>query len=116
MAKAEFKSYGGKSEFLKHEEGKVDAFISKNGDGIDPYGDFEKKKADALDMNAGIAFNKADYTKIDVMGTEAPKKKYNQVEEHQDGEHFVTEEDDHNINPYGTESGKEKSFQTTKRK
>lgn len=112
MAKAEFNSYGGKEEFLEHKDGKIDAFVEKSGGPVDPFGDEEKKEKDTIDMNAGEAFNKKDYTKVEAMGTDYAKKKYNQVEEHEDGEHFNTEE----VDAFGNDAGKKKSFQSDKRK
>lgn len=112
---AEFKGYGRGEDFMEHEMGKVAPFVEKSGGPIDPYGDTEKKEKNRIDMNAGIAFNKDNYTKVDTMGTDMPKKHPSMVEQHQDGYHFKTEEEDHNIDPFGTYCGKEKSGQTSKR-
>ena len=70
MAKADFENYG-KSDAgdLHFKTGAGAQFNDKSGGPIDPYGDVEKKEKDAIDMNAGEAFNKKDYTKIEVMGS-----------------------------------------------
>ena len=115
MAKQEWSGYGGKEDFLKHEEGKVAGFVEKSGGDVDPYGDELKKDKSAINMDAGKAFNHTFTTQVDAMGTDMAKKLVNQVEQKQDGYHFNTEEKDHNIDPYGTFAGKDKSGQTSKR-
>lgn len=110
MAKTDFSSYGGKEDFLEHTQGKVAAFVSKSGGPVDPFGDVEKKGRDALDMNAGEAFNKKDYTKVEAMGTDYAKKKISQRSDNT-GDHFKVGE----VDPSGNEAGKDKSGQTSNR-
>lgn len=116
MAKVEFNSYGGKQEFLPCEDGKVDAFVEKSGGPVDPFGDWEKKEKDAIDMNAGEAFNKKDYTKIEAMGTDYPTKPNasngSQIKDKDD--HFAVSTYD--VDPMGTDASKSKSGQTSTRK
>ena len=114
MAKMKLDGYGGKAEFFDSETMKVQAFNDvSGGDGsVDPYGDMEKKEKDSINMNAGEAFNKSDFTKVEAMGTDYPKKKYNQVEERQDGDHFKASTD---IDAYGTDCGKKQSFQSRRK-
>lgn len=115
MAKADFEKYnGGQSEFIHYGEKKFDGFndVQGGGEHVDPYGNMEKKERDALDMNAGEAFNKKDLSKIDAMGSDYPKKGNYEQKNSNKGEHFSTEEANESINPFGTEAGKSKSFQS----
>lgn len=110
MAKAEFNGYGGKQDFLPCEAGKVAPFVDKSGGPVDAYGDWEKKEKSAIDMNAGAAFNKKDFTKVEAMGTECAKKKVAQRSDN-NGDHFSVGE----VAPFGNEAGKDKSYQSSKR-
>jgi hypothetical protein len=116
VKKAEFKNYGGKEDFHDHEEKKFSGPNDVQGGDINPYGDMEKKEKSAIDMNAGEAFNKKDFTKVDAMGTEAPKKsgKPGQFEGKVDKADncFSTETENSAIDPFGTDCGKTKSFQS----
>lgn len=91
MAKAEFDKYGkSKTEFSPVKTGTLPPFINVSGGPIDPFGNDESKEKDAIDMNAGEAFNKGDYTKIDVMGSDYPtaSAKTNGQRSDNDGDHF----------------------------
>lgn len=113
MAKAEFEGYGGKEDFLPCKTGPGKTFNDKSGGDIDAFGDWEKKEKDAIDMNAGEAFNKKDYTKVEAMGTDYPKKsgKPGQFSDNKD-DHFKVEM----VDPYGNSEAKSQSYQTVKRK
>ena len=119
MAKAEFNGYGGKVEHFEHEMGAGQKFndVSGGAGHVDAFGDEEKKEKDAIDMNAGEAFNKKDLAKIDVMGTDCPKKsgKPGQFDSNK-GDHFKTDTENGSIDPFGTDAGKSKSWQNTSRK
>lgn len=113
----DFNNYGGKEDFLAVKDGKVAAFVEKSGGPVDPYGDEEKKEKDAMNMNAAGAFNKKDLSKIDAEGTDYPKKsgKPGQFEDNK-GDHFKTEEENDDVDPFGTDCAKSKSWQTSTRK
>lgn len=112
MAKAEFNGYGNKpAPDLSFEEGKVAPFVEKSGGPVDPYGDMEKKEKDSIDMNAGEAFNKKDYTKVEAMGTDYAKKGTSGQRCDNNGDHFKVGD----VSPMGDDAGKSKSGQTSKR-
>lgn len=114
MAKKNFENYGGAVDHFEHEEKPGQEFneVSGGGSRVDPFGDVEKKEKDSLDMNAGEAFNKKDYTKVDAMGTDYPKKggKPGQFCDNT-GDHFKVED----VDPSGNDAGKKQSFHDTKR-
>lgn len=111
MAKASFENYGKKADFLEHKVEKLPTFndVSGGGASVDPYGNSEKKEADAIDMNAGEAFNKKDYTKVEAMGTDYPKKGNSGQRCDNNGDHLKAETD---IAPGGSDAGKTQSFQS----
>lgn len=117
MAKLISDSFG-KSE-VEHfacKEEKISAFVDKSGGPVDPFGDMEKKDKSAIDMNEGEAFNHKFVQQVDAMGSEYPKAKGNKGQFKDDkDDHFKTEEANDAINPFGTEAGKSKSHQTSKR-
>jgi len=112
MAKADFKNYGGKTDFPEFKTGAGKTFNEKSGGDVDPYGDSEKKEADAIDMNAGEAFNKKSYQAVDADGTDAPKKGNAGQRSDNNGDHFKVED----VAAAGNDCGKSQSFQTVKRK
>lgn len=112
MAKMEMEKYGvGTAESLDFKQGAGKAFNEKSGGDIDPYGDKIKKDSSAINMNAGEAFTKKDYTKVDVMGTDAAKTAKKQFSNN-DGDHLKQME----VDPYGNDAGKKQSYQPVKRK
>lgn len=113
MAKASFENYGN-TKFIEPETRKFADFNDVQGGGasVDAYGDMEKKEKDSIDMNAGEAFNKKDYTKVDAMGSDYAKKgKSNQMNSNK-GDHFSTDTDNSDIDAYGTEEAKPQSYQS----
>lgn len=112
MAKAEFEKYGnGKAESLDFTQGPGKEFTTKSGGDVDAFGDWEKKKKDAIDMNAGEAFSKKDFTKVEAMGTEYPKKGTAGQRSDNKGDHLKVED----VTPMGNDCGKSQAFQPTKR-
>lgn len=112
MAKMDFTKYGGKCDFLEMKKGGGAPFVETGGGPVDAFGDEEAKEADAIDMNAGEAFNKKDFTKIEAMGTEYPKKGTPGQRSDNKGDHFKVDE----VNAYGDDAGKKTSFQEVSRK
>jgi hypothetical protein len=109
MAKAEYSKYKD-AEFSPTKTGKGNNFVETSGGDVDAYGDVEKKESSAINMNAGEAFNKADYTKVDAEGTEAGKKG-NKGQKQGKDDHLKQEE----VMPDGNDCGKTQSYQTVKR-
>lgn len=106
---AKFDNYGGKCDFLPVETGKFSGPNDKQGGPIDPYGDMAKKGKSDMDMNAGSAFAVKDFTKVEAMGTEAPKKGTSGQKNSNTGDHFKVSTD---VEPMGTEAGKSTSYQS----
>lgn len=112
----DFKNYGGVIPESEFEQGAGQEFNEVSGGEmkhVDPYGNEESKEKDALDMNAGEAFNKDDYTKIEAMGSDYPCKpgEPGQFKDNK-GDHFKVGD----VDPYGTYAGKSDSYHDTKRK
>lgn len=110
MARIAFDNYGSNEAFLEHKDGKVASFVAKSGGPVDAFGDWEKKDKTSDDMNAGEAFNKSDYTKVEASGTDYPKKKSKQRSDNT-GDHFSVGE----VDPSGNDAAKSKSFQSDRR-
>lgn len=115
MAKMSFKNYGGNTDHIDFEECAGQEFNNVSGGGkhVDPLGDDEKKEKDAMNMNAAQAFNKSDYTKVDVSGTDAAKKsgKPGQFSDNK-GDHFKVGD----VDPSGNDAAKKESYHDIKRK
>ena len=111
MAKKGFDKAIENPDFFDHEEGSGQEFNEVSGGGIDPYGNSEAKEKNSMNMNAAEAFSKADYTKIDAMGTDAAKKGKSGQFSSNKGDHFKVED----VDPSGNDAGKKQSFQTIKR-
>lgn len=112
MAKMDFDKYGGKTDFLEHKTGAGASFIDKNGQDVDPYGDDEAKEKDTINMNAGEAFNKADYTKIEAMGTDYPTRSTAGQRSDNKGDHFSVED----VIPEGNDAAKDGTGKIINRK
>lgn len=108
---AKFSNYGNSpASFGEMETGKVGQFNDVQGGGakVDPNGTSAAKKNDSMNMNAGIAFNKKFFNKVEAMGTDSPKEN-NKGQKTEKGDHFTVSTD---VDAMGTDCAKGSSYQS----
>ena len=122
MAKAgmEFDKYGKvRAEFQPEEAHKpIPQFndIAGGGASVDPFGsDMGSGRKITPNMNAAQSFHEKDLSKIDAMGTDAPKGSNKGQMSDNKGDHFKLSVENDAIDPFGTDAGKKKSGHSDRR-
>lgn len=105
-----FETIGNKKEVFEATKTKKPAGPpTTQGGGVDPFGTECAKEKDAMNMNAGKAFNESFFTKIEAMGDDYPKTSVQKKAggfDHNKDDHLKTDTDNASIAPHGTDCGK----------